>query len=242
MTSASRASRLTLLVAAAASVMGLAACGDAGGTGTNSDSTTLQGVFAVDSTSGTITLTIASGTLSLVAGPNYAAEAPQASVSVTGTLVISGGSTIALTGTYDTGLHTISVTGGGYTFTGSFASGKLSGTFTTPSSGSGGFTTQSSGDNVQTFCGHFAPDQVGKTGAVFNIVVNSTTGIVSGIGIGGDQVPVTLTGTVSGATVSITFQLTEGPGSATGTISGTSLTGTFMTPDNSGAWTGAKCS
>jgi hypothetical protein len=219
----------------------LSACGDAG-TGTGVDSTTIQAVVAVDSASGTLALTIASGTLSLVAGPDYAAQAPLASVSVTGTLTIQGGATVSLTGTYDTGAHTLSVSGGGYTFTGSYAGGILSGTFTTSGGATGGFAGASGADNVQSFCGGFHHSDPLKPDAVFNILVDFTTGVVTGTGVGGDKVPAAITGTVSGTGVTISFALKEGAGGATGTISATTLSGTWHSPEESGNWTGGTCS
>ena len=228
--------------AAAAGLVMAAACGDAGTGTTGSTTTTITAVVAIDSSSGTLSLTIQSASLSIVAGPAYASQAALATVDVTGTLTLKGATT-NLTGTYDTGAHTITVSGGGYSFTGSFAGGVLSGTFTL-AGGSGAFSGQSSGDNVQRICGQFVhTNNPTKKNAVFDIVVDFTTGTVTGVGVGGSGVPSEITGTVSGSTISVTFPLDQGgTGSASGTISGTSLTGTFTTPEESGTLTGGACS
>ena len=104
----------------------LNACSSGGGTGPSSPSgtsTTLVGVVADATESGTLTVTIATGTLALAPAARstftvfsvvMSAYASAASVvSATGTLAIQGGATISLTGTYDTGTHTLSLSGGG---------------------------------------------------------------------------------------------------------------------------------
>ncbi|HEY2825625.1 MAG TPA: hypothetical protein VGI83_08780, partial [Gemmatimonadales bacterium] len=121
--------------AAACVITGLA-CSDTTGTG-GADTTVLNGIFIADSASGSLSITISSASLSIVAGPEASVADALASVSVTGTLKITGGASIPLSGTYDTGTHALSLTGGGYAFSGTFASGVLSGTITTPGGGTG---------------------------------------------------------------------------------------------------------
>src|SRR5579864_642088 len=104
----------------AAGVLGLTACGSS--STAPSSSTTLVGVVADASQSGVLTVTVSSGTLTMLprggsllaffsaTTPAYAAAV--AAVTATGTLKIQGGASISLMGTYDTGTHALSLSGG----------------------------------------------------------------------------------------------------------------------------------
>ncbi len=242
-------------LALATGVFGLTACSSSTAP---SGSTTVVGVIASASESGVLTVTIATGSLGLLprAGslfafftavtPAYASAT--ASVNATATLVIQGGATIALTGTYDTGTHTLSISGGGYTFTGTYSNGVLSGTFTNPTGGTGGFTGQSgSSGSVVAYCGTFTDIAPVTTSGYWNITVNTTSNVVSGTGVDTHQsgARASITGTVSGSSLSGTFTEVSG-GSGSGnwsmTISGTSLTGTWTNAaGNHGTLSGARC-
>jgi hypothetical protein len=236
-------------VAAAAVVFALSACGDATGTG-GTDSTVLNGIFVGDAVSGSLSITISSASLSIVAAPNASVADAMASVSVTGSLKITGGASVSLTGTYDTGTHTITVSGGGYAFTGTFANGVLTGTFTTPDGGTGSFTTASTGGSatVTSYCGTYAGTSNSDAG-VFNLVVNSSAGTATGFArpTTAGQHPVQLTGTVSGNTVNLTTQQIGGDephnGTATATISGSSISGSYKDNQsgNGGTFSGSVC-
>lgn len=222
-----------------------------------STSTTLVGVVANATESGSLTITIATGTLALappagskvrvfsVVTPAYASAASV--VNATGTLAIQGGATITLTGTYDTGTHTLSLSGGGYTFTGTYANGVLSGTFTNPTGGAGGFTTQSgSTTSVVAYCGTFTGSDMGY----WNLTVNLTTLVATGIHVSTvGQGTGLLTGTVSGSSISGTSVEPQGVGGTfAGTFSGTNqstLSGTWSGSGgvgDHGTFTGARCS
>ncbi|HXV87196.1 MAG TPA: hypothetical protein VD793_10875 [Gemmatimonadales bacterium] len=217
----------TLALALAVSV----GCSDSGG-----DTTDFEGVIASDGLSGTISISVA-GVVASVMAPSFSGAVtaiptePAAPVNVTGTLRVKGGSNVTLTGTFDTESKVLALTGSGYTFGGTFASGRLSGTFTGPG-GAGLFTAFSrrSGE-VELFCGDFT----GSADGVWNLARNGndlsgafheTDGSSAG----------TLTGTLSGNNINLSFT----GGTATGTLSGSSMSGTWTSTGSSGSWTGTK--
>lgn len=219
----------------------VAACGDTTGGGGGGSTTTFEGIIAGDSTSGMLSgelsLTINTTSLSVASPVSLDVMGTEASVTVTGTLTLNGGSTITLTGTYDTGTHALSVAGGGYTFTGTFSNGTLSGTFTTANGGTGSFSTSSSSGSgaVYSFCGNAVPQQSAEKGATFNLVVNTGTGTASGFAVGnGDGQTTSLNGAVSGSNWNVSFvTAVDGhAGTASGTFTSTSLTGTYSIPAN----------
>ena len=216
--------------------MGAAACGDATGGSPGTTSTTFEGIIAGDSASGLlsgkISLTIETASLG-VGSPTlvYERTGAAASVNVTGTLTLVGGTIINLTGSYDTGAHTLSIAGGGYTFTGTFSGGVLSGTFTTPGGGTGSFSTATptGGGAVYSFCGTAVSTTKAGAGATFNVVFNTGAASITGIAYGNhDKIPTQLAGTLSSNNWSLSFTNGQGhPGSASGTFTSTSITGTY---------------
>ena len=110
-----------------AALTAVAACSDSG----SSDTTDFDGVIASDGLSGTINISVP-GVVASVAAPNFAGSItagptePAATVNVTATLKVKGGSNVSLTGTYDLDSKTLGLNGSGYTFTATFASGRLS--------------------------------------------------------------------------------------------------------------------
>ncbi len=116
------------------------------------------------------------------------------------------------------------VSGGGYTFEGMLSDdfSSLSGDFTGPTSGSFSTLTTNSGE-VTTYCGTYSGDASG----VWNIVIISATGQVSGTwaDIGGDA------GLIAGQLTGTSLAVTD-PGelgvSASGTLQGNSLSGTWL--------------
>ena len=146
-----------------------------------------------------------------------------ATLQVSGTLTFVGGGSVALAGTYDDVTRALVVSGSGYTFEGTLSADfkSLSGTFTGPTSGSFSTLTTSSG-GVTTYCGTYSGDDSG----VWNIVIISATGQVSGTwaDIGGDA------GLIAGQLTGTSLDLTdpnEPNTTATGTLQGTSLSGTW---------------
>jgi hypothetical protein len=236
----------------AAGVVGLTACGSS--STAPSGSTTLVGVIADASESGVLTVTISTGTLavlpragSLVAfvstTPAYAAAL--VGVDASGTLAIQGGASISLTGTYDTGTHGLSLSGGGYAFTGTYSNGVLSGTFTNPTGKTGGFSAQpGSTISVIPYCGTYA----GAASGHWNVLLNSTNNVVSGIAVATSSgSPASIAGTASGNSWSGTYTPiggTGGSGTWSMTLSGTNLTGTWSATNNQGNGTlsGSRCS
>src|SRR4029077_8252281 len=237
----------------AAGALGLTACGSS--STAPSTSTTLVGVIADASESGVLTVTVSSGTLTVLprtgsllaflsaATPAYASAL--VGVSATATLKIQGGASISLTGTYDTGTHTLSLSGGGYAFTGTYSNGLLSGTFTNPTGLTGGFSAQAgSTSSVVGYCGTYA----GAASGYWNLTLDSTNNLISGIAVDTQSGGISsVAGTASGNAWSGTYARTGGTG-GTGTwsmtLSGTNLTGTWSATNNqaNGTLSGARCS
>ena len=104
-------------------------------------------------------------------------RAVAATLSVSATLSFVGGGSVALVGTYDDVTRVVMVSGGGYTFEGMLSAdfSSLSGGFTGPTSGSFSTLITNSGE-VTTYCGTYSGDDSG----VWNVVIISATGQVSG--------------------------------------------------------------
>ena len=88
-------------------------------------------------------------------------EKQQAVVMATGSFVIVGGSTVTLSGTYDTVSLALNLSGGGYTFTGTLSTANgnqvLKGTYTGPGNAAGGFAAERQLPTLQftSYCGTF---------------------------------------------------------------------------------------
>ncbi|HWA16224.1 MAG TPA: hypothetical protein VG817_07320 [Gemmatimonadales bacterium] len=160
-------------------------------------------------------------------------------VNVTGTLLWGDDPAITLTGTYDTETGVLTVTGGGYTFSGVLDDdGQLQGTWTGPGGLSGTFVgTAESGATV--YCGNYITNDEDDSGS-FSFVIGG--GILRGSAVsseGGDAVA--LDGVVSGNSITIYF-----PGTtialAVGTRNGSNVSGTFDDKQgNTGTWSGSAC-
>jgi len=143
--------------------------------------------------------------------------------------------TIALDGGYDQSGNQINVSGGGYTFTGTFDGGsRLSGTFTN-TVGGGYFLTEEEGATVRVFCGTYIGDDNGTWSfVVTNLEAHGIAQSTSG------SAPTALNGTVD-LTGHIIFYM---PGGvipfAAGDITGTVVTGDWAIPGtaDSGTWRG----
>jgi hypothetical protein len=94
-------------------------------------------------------------------------------LTATGTFQPTGGSAIGLTGTYDASTDQVSVSGGGFTFTGAIVKSALVGTYTGPSSGAGSFAAlpSSTGGLAWTISATFADG--GTVAGAFTLVNNS---------------------------------------------------------------------
>lgn len=201
-------------------------------------STTFIGTMAGATVSGSVTTTIAAA----VSAAQPGATSAQGAVAVTGEMDIAGGATVTLAGTYDTDTKVQAVTGGGYTLTGTLASGTITGGFTGPGSVTGAFTqTPGASNSVNVYIGTFTSTSGGDSGN-FNLVAKGT--ILTGIAVttSGTQIP--LNGTLTGGTaVSIVNPGNpSGPALATGTLNTTThvMSGQFNDgAGNSGNWTSA---
>ncbi len=185
---------------------------------------------------GTVTGTSGTGgTLSLTITPAVAsmgsAIMPLATTdTVSGTLHITGGVDVVLSGTFTPPSGPLDVSGGGYTFSGSLQNGTLSGTWTGPGS-SGSFTALVSGSSgsVTNFCGTFS----GSDSGTWDLSQSGMTLSGSYTGSGGSA---TLSGTLSGTSISLT---SPSGATAQGTLSGPSMSGTWTSGSHTGTWQGS---
>lgn len=153
------------------------------------------------------------------------------------------GSTTNLTGTADAGGTNVSLSGGGFSFSGSVASGALNGTYTGPSNTSGRFSTlNATTATVTRYCGTYntvAQLSGGGTyteSGTFNLQVSSN-GTVTGTAATVSPEPAcceALTGTVSGSSITVTSA--QG-GGGTGTIGGGTVSGTGSVQSGRGSVT-----
>lgn len=213
-------------------VLGLVGCSsDSTGTnsGTSSGSTSgtpgggtqYKGTFAGKGEGGAIDVTVAAASGGAVAEKSIHI---MATLTVSGTLKITGGETITLTGTYDDVTKTLTVTGGGYTFTGTFGASGITGTYNGPK-GSGSFAVLS-GAGSKAYCGTYA----GKSSGVWNFTINGTTLLGSYSDANGTGGPLTGSATADGKVDMPNVK-------ATGQITGDTATGTY----EGGTWTGKGC-
>lgn len=202
------------------------------------NTTTFQGTIAGSSgdQTGTLTVTVQGQVAS--ARPwlwlPFISTLHAQSVSASGSVHVSGGSTTSLTGTFDTATRALTLSGGGFSFTGSANAGVITGTYASPSGATGAFSSRSTaGGTVTVYCG----DAIGAGGGIrgaFNIVVSEASGAVSGaFSQWFDNPPTlgTITGQATGGALSLVFTATAGQyagesGTGTGTIQGGSVSGT----------------
>ncbi len=239
-----RSARRFRLLCTFVAATSLAACG--GGSSGSTPATpsaaatsTFQGVIAGSGgQGGTVALTIQAqvGASSAVVFqlPFIATLHAQATtVGASGSVHVAGGSTIALSGTFDSSTKALSLSGGGFTFTGTLVGPVVSGTYTGPGAATGGFSSQSTASGTVTaYCGTFVT--TGNAIGVFNLSV-SASGAVSGVAhatIGGTPGIQYFSGQVTGTTITLN---TEGaPGGDRGTIQNGTITGITGRP-----WSGS---
>lgn len=207
-----------------------------------------NGTFAVNggATQGTLTATASIPTA--VALPEEVSR-PLATYTATGVLRLSNGTSITLTGTYDsaTGKWTLSGSGYSVTFTtatsGTSTGTTATGTITSPTGASGSVAAVRVADAATAptmYCGTFGLNSANSGLGVMSFGISGT--LVTGIGTDASG-SVALNGTLSGTSMNATYKYGGGfPGGGTviGTISGTSGSGTWSNTDNErGAWTAA---
>jgi hypothetical protein len=196
--------------------------GSSGATTNPTGGTTYKGTFTgKGNDGGSIDVTVASAT---TAAKDLH---PLTVLQVSGTVKPSGGAAVAVTGTFDDATKQLTITGGGYSFTGTATSDGVTGTYTGPK-GTGNFSVLT-GSSATPYCGTFAGDASG----IWNFVVNGSS--LSGSAIDSQGNGDTLTGSVTGGSVSIT---TKNGSTATGSISGTTANGTYANGAVKGTWTG----
>lgn len=230
------------LAVAAAVAMG---CSDGGTAASAPQTATLIGTISTASVSGTLTLDIPTAL-----APVRASAAPTAHMSgpvpVTGNCVVQGGPTVALNGTYDAATGALSVSGSGFTFSGTVLNGVLTGTFTTPGGETGGFSAaDGASSTIVAFCGTYTETAVNGDHGLFTASVNFTAKTIVAVGVSQvDSSVTTMAGALSGSTFNITFP--DGGGgttTVTGSVTSTTLNGTFSdTNGGSGTVAGAPCS
>lgn len=157
---------------------------------------------------------------------------------LTGSLVVTGGAPIALTGSYDPDLGTVSLSGGGYSLNGTVANGGFSGTYTGPNGG-GSFTVASNaGGTTQVLCGSVSGQ--GANGPL-NMLVTGSSAI--GFVLPDGKSVAHITCSISGTTMTCSVQ--EDPNVAvTGTLNGDTWTGTAINSSKGeqASWTASPCS
>jgi hypothetical protein len=176
-----------------------------------------KGTLVGESGSGVLTLSFpASAAIRSASPARFAfvreAEAASGPVTVTGTLALTGGSVIQLTGTYNaSGNPQLVLAGSGYGLAGNYTAtnGVFSGTSTFPDGKTGLWTVSADAATVYVFCGTYSSTE-GNGGGTWNVVIdknNNLTGVATGAG--------QLQGTLdSGGNVSVMYT----GGTATGTL------------------------
>lgn len=182
-------------------------------------------------------------------GPMLSGGSP---VAASGTFYLGGTGPIALTGTLDSGQ--LSMTGSGWTFTGTLADGEITGSFTGPGGESGSFAAiaDSEGNPVAAYCGSYAgtdftTDPASSTGGTFSVVIAGT--VVLGTAYNDDGSNEDFSGTANTTAKTFTIKKTteQGTLNASGSYSATSISGTWNTKVGSltaasGEFGGGVCS
>ena len=162
-------------------------------------------------------------------------------INVSGTFSPTGAAAIGLNGTYDQTSEYLILSGGNYTFTGTYFSGVLRGNWArTPSPAVGTFVLvqANSASSVHAYCGTFTSTSGGE-GGIFDFVTQGTT--VDGIACTSSGTETRLQGTLAGTAITLVNPLNPGPYLATGTLSTSTdtVSGTYNDgAGNSGTWAG----
>ncbi len=214
---------------AALLALGALACAKSGDAPTSTaDATraTYDGVFATGAKSGIVQLT--TGT------------------PATGTLTMTGGATVPLTGSYDAKASTFAVSGGGYSITAAVSrTQELTGALWGASSATSGvlaaYRLNQAAPSLKV-CGTFA----GSMAGTLNAVVSGTS--VLAIAVDGAGNGMTASGTLNGSAITfdwlpLGYVPSNVTGTATGVLTGPSSgAGTWsMTNGQHGTWTAAGC-
>ncbi|HTS88386.1 MAG TPA: hypothetical protein VMG41_07850 [Gemmatimonadales bacterium] len=234
-----QAHSLRIAAVTLAAILTTAACGDStpkgGGGGGGGNTATFLGILSSDDAteSGSVQLTVSTGSLDIPAPTAVAFSA----VTASGSVKLVGGGTVSVTGSYDQDANSISVSGSGYSFTGAYdGNNRLEGTYTGPST-QGTFVTALADANTAAFCGTYTGDDQG----VWNFVIDGAAVLGQAVSSAtGSSAP--LDGSISGNNISILFPGTQQV-LATGTRSGSTVSGTWADPNSTdhGTWAGQAC-
>lgn len=210
-------------------------------------STTYSGLVVNASVTARLAITFPTAVASVVGRPAMNLDVLGALDNIGAVLTLSGGGTVSLTGTYTA--PNLSVSGGGWTFTGTISNGIITGTFTGPS-GPGDFEALSSpaGSPATVMCGTNAgTDNTGSpTSGTFHLIIGS--GVFLIIVDNGLVLPQgTYTGTTFDAYTK-SLNTTSGSSSVTihGTFNSTSASGSYSVHNSdgtsdAGTWTAGAC-
>lgn len=151
----------------------------------------------------------------------------------TGTLKLVGAAPMAVTGSFVAATQLVTVSGGGFTLTGTIDNtGKLLGTYTHGSNSGyvAGFQ-HTAANPVTVFCGTYT----GAAEGVFNLARRGSS--LSGAYVNIDGSDGYMSGSISGSSISIT-DVQDSPGfAAIGTLVGTTMSGTWSISGSTGTWT-----
>jgi hypothetical protein len=219
-----------LVVAAAIASLGCGGDSNSNPTGPSGPTGTYKGTFVGEvgsTTSGVLTFTLptSSGVVAQLgrtaAAPDF--ESSSAPVTVTGSMSLTGGSVVPLTGTYDAAASPqLVLAGGGYGLTGNYSAtnNQFSGSTTFPDGKTGVWTVSANAATVRVFCGTYTSSS-GEGGGTWNVVLdenNNLTGAATAAGLlqgtfnpGSHAVSVTY----SGGTATGTLDPATGGGSGT---------------------------
>lgn len=217
-----------------------AACGSSSTSpSTNGPTGDFKGTLVGDGASGVLTISFPASVSARPAASRFAlvqvAEAAT-TIQVTGTLSITGGDIIALTGTYNPSAEPqLVLAGNGYGLAGDYTAtnGVISGTSTFPNGKTGLWTVSTNATAVKVFCGTYGSSQ-GNGGGTWNLVLDSHNNLTGVATVAGQ-----LQGTLSGTSLSVTYT----GGTATGTLDPTTGggSGTYDAPNigdgDAGTWT-----
>ena len=232
---------LSAFIAACSSSSSTSSSGSSGTTsssgtsGTTVTGTKFRGTLTGKGESGVIDATLPAGIKTASLDP---LTDPAPANQVVATINLGNGKTISLTGTYDPATKKITISGNGYTLTGTLDGSTLSGTYTGPNGG-GAFALQAEVSGaVNVYCGTYESQPAGKDSGTWNLVQGADNRM-SGSYTSSKGESGLLTGTLSGTAVSLTASSTA---VATGTVSGDSMSGTYgpSAAVVSGTWTGTK--
>jgi len=237
--------RLVRFVAVAAALVTLGGCSSSsddttsGGTGSSGTTPTtggpvFRGTLTGKGESGIVDVTLPTGAKIASLGP-LAGEA--AGSTVVATVNLGGGKTFSLTGTWDDATKTLTITGNGYSLTGTLTGSTLSGMYTGPNGG-GSFALQAAVSGaVNVYCGTYMGS--GGNGS-WNLVQGADNKLSGSYTPSGGTGSGLLTGTLTGGAIALVVST---GGAANGTLAGDAINGTYGKPPaatDGGTWTGSK--